>query len=95
MILLAGIFVTPCFAARSVHRPQDPLEPKIAVSWHGRKNTKKWVLRDSHIEPYPMFEIFNKEFLQSHMLPVQEIVYRNMTNYCIHSSKLSKQVEGF
>jgi len=95
IIFFTHIFVCTSFTARSPHRPHDPLEPKIAVSWHGRKKLKKWILRDSHIEPYPMFEVFNKEFFEQHMLPNDEIVYRNMKNYSVHSEKLSKQIEGF
>lgn len=60
---------------RSVHRPKDPRTPEIQVRLLG--NTKKYTLASLHLEKYPIFETFDKDFLMSQHLPQSGISFRH------------------
>jgi hypothetical protein len=52
---------------RSIHRKKDPNKPEITIGWkHSPTEIKHshWSYRK-----YPLFEIFNKDFFESHLLP--------------------------
>lgn len=60
---------------RSIHRPKDPRTPEISVRLVGE--SKMHTLSSMHLEKYPIFETFDKEFLMSQQLPNPFVSFRN------------------
>jgi len=77
--------------ARSVHRPIDTTLPKISVQYEHQK--KRYTLQDSHLEFYPFFGIFNKDFFDENLLPDAPISYRNRLDQSVSSSILNDLIE--
>src|SRR5581483_3050666 len=55
-------------SARSVYRPDDILVPELTVSWD-HNSSVRYTIKDSHIEPYPLFKIFDKKHFCKLLLP--------------------------
>ena len=60
---------------RAIYRPVDPHVPEIITSWQGEASYYK--LRNSHLDEYPLFTLFDKDFFQKFKLPDAPIRYRN------------------
>ncbi|MCX5922046.1 MAG: hypothetical protein NTX86_01830 [Candidatus Dependentiae bacterium] len=76
---------------RSVHRPKDPTLPEISVRW--TNGTRLYHLKSSHLEFYPFFGIFEKQFFQNHLLPSGPIAYRNAPEKAVQADILNSQIE--
>lgn len=50
-----------------MHRPKDPRTPEITTRLLGEKKTYK--LSSRHLEKYPIFETFDKDFLMEQAIP--------------------------
>lgn len=79
-------------AARNPLRKEDPLMPKIVTYWQDAP-TKKYFLKNSHLERYALFDIFQKEHFLSHCMPTDIISYRNNPEKSINGSLLIKLIE--
>lgn len=77
--------------ARSVHRPAEPWLPTITARWLDEKTT--YTLRDSHLEKYPFFDIFNKKLFEENLLPQNTIAFRNHPEKTIDGKILSSLIE--
>lgn len=61
---------------RSVHRPKDIYDtPQISVCW-AQHPKESYILKDSHLEIYPLFQIFDRDFFTSQLLPDKPISFR-------------------
>jgi len=76
---------------RSIHRPANKYIPSIEVCYLNKKN-EQYFLRNSHLEEYPIFETFDKKLFDSHILPQNNIVFRNQTQ-SISGKKLNNMLE--
>ncbi|MCA9769899.1 hypothetical protein KC460_00855 [Candidatus Dependentiae bacterium] len=77
--------------SRSIHRPIDPLIPRITTRWVGNK--EKFSFQDSHLEEYALFKLFDKRFLFFHQLPKTQILYRHHIDKCVTSDLLEKEIQ--
>lgn len=91
LVILALITYTS-LQARSIHRPTDKNMPQITVYWKDDP-TQKHVLRESHLEEYPYFKIFNKEYFNKNLLPNTPISFRNQKNKTVEPAVLQSLVE--
>lgn len=82
----------PLFAGRSVHRPPDPTLPQINVTWADNP-TEIFTLKDSHIEPYPIFKVFDKKHFNAHMLPKKSLSYRYDPQKKVETKILNSLIE--
>jgi len=89
--LIIFIFSFCPLQGRSVHRPKDPRTPEITTRLLGE--TQKYTLISFHLEKYPIFETFDKEFLMEQQLPSTPIVFQQ-GNGSVDSKKLEKMIEG-
>jgi hypothetical protein len=71
-ILSILFFGLPC-VARSPHRPLHTHTPEVTIYWE-HDPSKKYHIRDSHIEPHPIFSIAY-ESLDKYKLPPDSITY--------------------
>ena len=78
-------------SARSIYRPFDLQMPSITASWVSDK--KKHTLRKYYLEEYSLFQLFDKEFFESHLLPDEPILFRNGSNKFVTKEKLTKQID--
>ena len=90
-IILVIISNSTALIARSIHRPIDPLMPEINASWKGE--SVGYTLRNSHLEEYPYFKIFNKEYLDNYTLPDEPITYRNNEKQTVEGATLKKLIQ--
>ena len=75
---------------RTVYRPPDPCMPYITVNWVNDKTTYK--LSSYHLDEYPLFELFDKNYLEKHQLP-KIISPRYKPETKIETAKLSTLIE--
>lgn len=81
--------------SRSVYRPEDPQSPEIITYWSdGLENQKKYSLKHSRLEYVPLFKKFDKEFFYNHILPDENIIFRNHIKKSVPGKKLKKLLEG-
>ncbi len=78
-------------AGRSVFRPDDPYIPILKVHWQDSK--KVHVLKDYHLEEYPLFHTFDAEHFNSHLLPEGPITYRHDPSSTVDGQVLSDLIE--
>src|SRR5438105_528968 len=80
---------TSCMVyARSPLRSQEAQIPSIIAQWAG-KSREKYTLKDSHLEAYPIFKVFDKHFFSSHLLPKGSISYRYNPKLSVSTKKLN------
>lgn len=77
------------FSARSPFRPCDPTIPVIHVS--DSKKSKPCTLRDSHLEEYAIFKLYDDTYFNQHLLPTT-IQYR-LSGETTTGSELSNLIE--
>lgn len=86
MILFSSI------GARSPFREQDPLMPEITTCWCDDK-TQTYTLKNEHLEEYAIFTIFNKKYFFNHLLPKDEISFRNDPTQSVKGKVLAQLIE--
>lgn len=74
-----------------MHRPKDPRIPEITTRLVGE--TKKYSLANFHLEKYPIFETFDREFLLGQQLPAGEVAFRHGDG-SIDSKVLNNLIQG-
>lgn len=79
-------------SGRSMYRQQDDSMPYITTQWEN--DTKTYQLRDSHLEAYPIFKVFDKQFFMDHLLPKTTVSFRYEPSKGVHGEHLSKLIEG-
>lgn len=77
---------------RSPHRTEHQTIPHIAVCW-ADDHKEQAFLRDSHLEEYPLFELFDKKYFEEHLIPNSTMLPRNNKNNSIQGEKLKKHLE--
>ncbi len=78
--------------ARSTLRPDDPTIPQLTI-WQTDKPQKKYRLIDTHLEPYPIFEVFDPKHFKKKLLPNTTISYRYDPKKNIQAHILSRLIE--
>ena len=73
MYLLLCIWIQDNYP-RSIYRPADPLMPEISARWVG--DTTSYTLEKYHLEEYPLFQLFDKDYFQRASIPNKPITYR-------------------
>lgn len=76
---------------RSPHRPEHPLDPTIITSWEGDKKT--YQLRDVHLRQYPYFNLYDKQHIESNLLPSGPLPFRYNPKKTVLGSTLSDHIE--
>lgn len=79
--------------SRSIHRPQDTQMPCIMTHWKG-DSCHAHYLQSPFLEGYPFFEIFDKKYFETHMLPQGSISFRYQPDKYIDSTHLSALIES-
>jgi hypothetical protein len=90
-LLFLSIFFIHICGGRSIHRPADPLMPEITAHWVG--DTNFYTLRKYHLEEYSLFQLFDKDFFEKHLLPQTAISYRYNPEQSVDSALLSQLIE--
>lgn len=88
LLWLLCVLATNTLHSRSIHRPQDPHMPTINVSWAQEK--KEYVLKNPHLEEYPLFKLFNYDEITQHLLPQSAITHR----YNPHASTMGNELNS-
>jgi hypothetical protein len=89
---LCLILLTNGLQGRSVHRKAHGNLPQITVSW-AHNNKGQVSLRDSHLEQYPFFELFDKKYFYDHLLPDSFIAPRYPQKTSTRGDKLKADLE--
>lgn len=92
LAILALLLVEGGSQARSIHRTEHIDLPQITVSWD-REPQAQISLRNSHLEQYPLFELFDKKYFQEHMIPSGPISYRYQPQSKVQGTELSRHLE--
>ena len=87
-VTLVSVVIGSLNAGRSIHRPKDPLSPKITTCWPGSKES--YHLVDWHIREVPLFHIFDKKHFNAHKIPLTQIAYRNYPEKKVSGKKLGE-----
>lgn len=91
-IIIIGLLLFPiCLLSRSHLRPKNSDSPMLIAKW--ADDSKEYVIRDSHIEEYPLFVVYNEEHFNSHLLPQNDIPYRYEPGKAVSGSMLSELIE--
>lgn len=85
------LFITYEMSPRSVYRPRDPLMPEITVSW--TDSPVSYTLRESHLEEYAFFKLFDRNHFFSHLLPKGPISFRHHETVKVDSSVLTSLID--
>lgn len=80
------------YADRSIFRKQDPLLPQITTDW--ATPTKEYVIKNSHLEEYPLFKTFDKDYFMSHQLPMGTISFRINTDDSLEGQEFALVLEN-
>lgn len=78
---------------RSALRPRNSYTPLIITNWVG--DTRKSYLRDSHLELYPLFGLYDEKHVKENLLPTGPITFRNDPSKSISGKELSDMIEHF
>lgn len=94
--ILLAFFLLPllCWAtmsARSIFRPTPTDVPMIDVSYEGESDFCRHI--ESHYEPI-IFNVFNRDFFMSHLLPESRITYRYDPYKSVNGKVLSDLIEN-
>ncbi len=92
MLMLLALSAKSPLQARSIHRSEHNTLPQLTVSLSD--DPKRQIsLRNSHLEQYPLFELFNKEYFDRHMLPTGPIAYRHDAQKVIMGDSIRAHLE--
>ena len=72
-ILILFLWTLSLFAERSPFRPYDG-SPIIITNWIGSEHY--FYLQDSHLEVWPVFKTFDKDYFFNHLLPTNQLSFR-------------------
>lgn len=78
--------------SRSIHRAIDPKTPSIVV-YDNYNPDLRYILSDSHIKRFPLFEAYNEPYLNSKKLPDEPISFRNYPQKMVSGKELSNLLE--
>lgn len=78
-------------AGRAIFRAKDFFIPTLKISWENEK--KRYTLQDSHLEEWPLFHTFDKNYFQNHLLPTTQIAYRHQKE-SVEGSQLSRLIQS-
>lgn len=76
---------------RSVHRPYRPYLPQIATRWID--DTKTYTIRSPYLEAHPFFNLFDKHYFDTHLLPQGPITFRHNDDQHVTGETLSALIE--
>lgn len=92
VLLLSIILLYTELDGRSIHRKSYETIPQIVVSWSDNPKIKV-SLRNSHLEQYPLFELFDKKYFQEHLLPDETIPTRYAHTKTVSGTILKNDLE--
>lgn len=78
--------------SRSPLRRPDPSVPYITTQWTG--NQKTYQLRDSHLEIFPLFQMYDPQHVSKNLLPQKKITYRNNPKKSVSGKTISAHIES-
>lgn len=92
IIIIIGFLLCSCYIApRSVLRPKDPKMPQLIAQLSSENIC--YSIKDSHIEEYPLFVVYNEQHFNEHLLPNTDIIYRYDTTRKVSGAVLQELVE--
>lgn len=77
--------------SRSLYRPIDPKMPVLHAKWVDGSTVH--TLKKYHLEEYALFQLFDKQYFESHMLPSYPITCRYDAEKCVHPLILEQLIE--
>ncbi len=92
IIFLIIVFISDSIYTRSALRKIDPTVPYITTQW--TDDAKLYTFRDSHLELFPLFKLYDKEHIQNNLLPLTPIAYRNNPKKSVDTKVLSNLIEN-
>ncbi len=84
--------ITYTYAERSPFRPYNGC-PIIVTNWAGSDHY--FYLQDSHLEVWPVFKTFDRDYFFKHMLPKEPITFRYYPDKTIDPQKLTDAIVSF
>jgi len=91
ILLAMPFFIQQDLSTRSVHRPKNAHLPTVKIQWED-ENSKILELKSRYLLPRPFFELFDKDFYESHMLPSDKISYRYETEKSVTGKELGELI---
>lgn len=76
---------------RSVHRPKEKWIPTIQTRWVD--DNTFYTLRESHLEEYAVFKLFDKGYFEKHLLSFSPVTYRYDNKSSVNGKILSDLAE--
>ncbi len=84
--------ITACsLHGRSPFRPQETWLPTITLKW--THEDKTYSVKNDHLEEYPYFKIFDKDYFYSHLISDAMINYRYEPEKTVVGTQLAQLVE--
>jgi len=91
--LITGLcIISTIINARSPFREDDPRMPHITTYW-ADEPTKKYSLKNSHLEKYAIFDIFDKDHFFNHLIPLGPISFRHDQTQSVDGALLIQLIE--
>jgi len=91
VIIVFFIFNFFSLQARSPRRIRDPYIPSITCRWVDSCQT--YTLTNEHLDWYPFFKLFNKDFFQDHLLPEGTVAFRYEKTKSVDTQVLKEQID--
>ena len=87
LLFFATVISIASCKCRSIYRPSDPLLPSIIAKW--QDDDKIYKLSKYHLEEYPLFCLFDKEYFEKNILPTGQINFRYNPNQAVNTQQLT------
>lgn len=90
-LILMLIPISGLLVARSIHRPEHQFIPEIITRWEN--DTKTYSLKNWYLSERPVFHLCNKTYFNDHLLPQDDIPFRNDEENSVKGSELSERID--
>ena len=91
--ILICCWFTENLEGRSRYRLLYEVMPEISARWLDESEDQAYHLKSFYLREYPLFTIFDREYIYRHMLPEKSISYRNEPDKSVDSTKLTSIIE--
>lgn len=91
LYICIAILICTTTLSRSPLRPQDITIPEIKTNWVN--DTKRYSIKSSYLQEYPLFETFDYNHFFSHYLPTGKINYRYNPEKSVNGSVLTHLID--
>lgn len=92
LLLFSAFFCSINIFTRSIYRELESELPSITVH-QSTSPSQSYILIDSHLRHFPIFEAYNPTYLETKKLPTKSIAFRNKSHLKVSGKKLSSLIE--